>query len=105
MLDSSLVETEQSHTQSFSTSHGGLEEDKEQPMTSTPTSGSKDCKAQVASAMGVFGGGIFIGCCYAVLPIRRCAGDGSLIFLLCRHFRSHCTLSATIFLNLKGQVS
>ncbi|XP_036182114.1 CD44 antigen isoform X27 [Myotis myotis] len=33
--------TKQSHTQSFSTSHGGLEEDKGQPMTSTPTS-SKD---------------------------------------------------------------
>ncbi|XP_036182135.1 CD44 antigen isoform X46 [Myotis myotis] len=34
-------DTKQSHTQSFSTSHGGLEEDKGQPMTSTPTS-SKD---------------------------------------------------------------
>ncbi|XP_036182132.1 CD44 antigen isoform X44 [Myotis myotis] len=31
-------DTKQSHTQSFSTSHGGLEEDKGQPMTSTPTS-------------------------------------------------------------------
>ncbi|KAM7086984.1 CD44 antigen isoform 7-T8 [Molossus nigricans] len=35
------VTTQQSHTQSFSTAHGGLEEDKDQPMTSTPTS-SKD---------------------------------------------------------------
>nr|XP_008538464.1 PREDICTED: CD44 antigen isoform X4 [Equus przewalskii] len=33
--------TQQSHTQSFSTSHGGLEEDKDHPMTSTPSS-SKD---------------------------------------------------------------
>ncbi|XP_014393664.1 PREDICTED: CD44 antigen isoform X9 [Myotis brandtii] len=33
--------TQQSHTQSFSTSHGGFEEDKDQPMMSTPTS-SKD---------------------------------------------------------------
>nr|XP_044606162.1 CD44 antigen isoform X18 [Equus asinus] len=33
--------TKQSHTQSFSTSHGGLEEDKDHPMTSTPSS-SKD---------------------------------------------------------------
>lgn len=54
MLDSSLIETEQSHTQSFSTSHGGLEEDKDQSMMSTPTSSSKDGKAQVASVMGVF---------------------------------------------------
>ncbi|XP_014393659.1 PREDICTED: CD44 antigen isoform X4 [Myotis brandtii] len=30
--------TQQSHTQSFSTSHGGFEEDKDQPMMSTPTS-------------------------------------------------------------------
>ncbi|XP_014301593.2 CD44 antigen, partial [Myotis lucifugus] len=29
--------TQQSHTQSFSTSHGGFEEDKDQPMMSTPT--------------------------------------------------------------------
>ncbi|XP_036182128.1 CD44 antigen isoform X40 [Myotis myotis] len=36
-----ISSTKQSHTQSFSTSHGGLEEDKGQPMTSTPTS-SKD---------------------------------------------------------------
>ncbi|XP_059565660.1 CD44 antigen isoform X11 [Myotis daubentonii] len=35
------VTTQQSHTQSFSTSHGGLEEDKDHPMKSTPTS-SKD---------------------------------------------------------------
>ncbi|XP_059565685.1 CD44 antigen isoform X34 [Myotis daubentonii] len=34
-------DTKQSHTQSFSTSHGGLEEDKDHPMKSTPTS-SKD---------------------------------------------------------------
>ncbi|XP_036182125.1 CD44 antigen isoform X37 [Myotis myotis] len=33
-----ISSTKQSHTQSFSTSHGGLEEDKGQPMTSTPTS-------------------------------------------------------------------
>ncbi|XP_073760868.1 CD44 antigen isoform X3 [Callorhinus ursinus] len=32
---------EQSHTQSFSTSHGGLEEDKHHPMTSTPTSSNR----------------------------------------------------------------
>ncbi|XP_044775434.1 CD44 antigen isoform X6 [Neomonachus schauinslandi] len=32
---------EQSHTQSFSTSHGGLEEDKDHPMTSTPTSSNR----------------------------------------------------------------
>ncbi|XP_061057577.1 CD44 antigen isoform X16 [Eubalaena glacialis] len=35
------VTTQQSDTQSFSTSHGGLEEDKDHPMTATPTS-SKD---------------------------------------------------------------
>ncbi|XP_036182112.1 CD44 antigen isoform X25 [Myotis myotis] len=35
------VTTQQSHTQSFSTSHGGLEEDKGQPMTSTPTSSNR----------------------------------------------------------------
>ncbi|XP_045871072.1 CD44 antigen isoform X6 [Meles meles] len=34
--------TKQSQTQSFSTSHGGLEEDKDQPVTSAPTSSSKD---------------------------------------------------------------
>ncbi|XP_036182130.1 CD44 antigen isoform X42 [Myotis myotis] len=34
-------DTKQSHTQSFSTSHGGLEEDKGQPMTSTPTSSNR----------------------------------------------------------------
>ncbi|XP_036715247.1 CD44 antigen isoform X3 [Balaenoptera musculus] len=32
------VTTQQSDTQSFSTSHGGLEEDKDHPMTATPTS-------------------------------------------------------------------
>ncbi|XP_077914336.1 CD44 antigen isoform X9 [Halichoerus grypus] len=32
---------EQSHTQSFSTSHGGLEEDKDHSMTSTPTSSNR----------------------------------------------------------------
>ncbi|XP_077914338.1 CD44 antigen isoform X12 [Halichoerus grypus] len=37
---------EQSHTQSFSTSHGGLEEDKDHSMTSTPTS-SKDQDSSV----------------------------------------------------------
>lgn len=52
-LDSSLLETEQSHTQSFSTSHGGLEEEKEQPVTSAATSSSKDGEARVASAVGV----------------------------------------------------
>ncbi|XP_059565678.1 CD44 antigen isoform X28 [Myotis daubentonii] len=36
-----ISSTKQSHTQSFSTSHGGLEEDKDHPMKSTPTS-SKD---------------------------------------------------------------
>ncbi|XP_015414493.1 PREDICTED: CD44 antigen [Myotis davidii] len=35
------VTTQQSHTQSFSTSHGGLEEDKGQPMMSTPTSSNR----------------------------------------------------------------
>ncbi|XP_021541045.1 CD44 antigen isoform X8 [Neomonachus schauinslandi] len=40
------VTTQQSHTQSFSTSHGGLEEDKDHPMTSTPTS-SKDQDSSV----------------------------------------------------------
>ncbi|XP_036113614.1 CD44 antigen isoform X9 [Molossus molossus] len=34
--------TKQSHTQSFSTAHGGLEEDKDQPMTSTPTSSNRN---------------------------------------------------------------
>ncbi|KAM8815998.1 CD44 antigen isoform 3-T3 [Rhynchonycteris naso] len=34
--------TKQSHTQSFSTSHGGLEEDKDQPMTSTPASSNRN---------------------------------------------------------------
>ncbi|XP_045433766.1 CD44 antigen isoform X5 [Pipistrellus kuhlii] len=33
--------TQQSHTQSFSTSHGGLEEDKDQSMMSTPTSSNR----------------------------------------------------------------
>ncbi|XP_014393666.1 PREDICTED: CD44 antigen isoform X11 [Myotis brandtii] len=33
--------TQQSHTQSFSTSHGGFEEDKDQPMMSTPTSSNR----------------------------------------------------------------
>ncbi|KAM5318927.1 CD44 antigen isoform 4-T4 [Glossophaga mutica] len=36
--ESLSMTTQQSHTQSFSPSHGGLEEDKEQPMTSTATS-------------------------------------------------------------------
>ncbi|XP_045871074.1 CD44 antigen isoform X8 [Meles meles] len=36
------VTAQQSQTQSFSTSHGGLEEDKDQPVTSAPTSSSKD---------------------------------------------------------------
>ncbi|CAK6449509.1 unnamed protein product [Pipistrellus nathusii] len=35
------VTTQQSHTQSFSTSHGGLEEDKDQSMMSTPTSSNR----------------------------------------------------------------
>ncbi|XP_059565663.1 CD44 antigen isoform X14 [Myotis daubentonii] len=35
------VTTQQSHTQSFSTSHGGLEEDKDHPMKSTPTSSNR----------------------------------------------------------------
>lgn len=39
-----------------------------------------------------------------LLLIRRCAGDGSLIFLLCRPLRSCCTLSANYFLSLKGWV-
>nr|XP_044606159.1 CD44 antigen isoform X13 [Equus asinus] len=34
--------TKQSHTQSFSTSHGGLEEDKDHPMTSTPSSSNRN---------------------------------------------------------------
>ncbi|XP_058544604.1 CD44 antigen isoform X7 [Neofelis nebulosa] len=36
------VTTQQSKTQSFSTSHGDWEEDKDHPVTSTPTSSSKD---------------------------------------------------------------
>lgn len=52
ILDSSLIETEQSDTHSFSPSHGGLEEDKGHSTTATPTSISKDCKAHVASAIG-----------------------------------------------------
>ncbi|XP_047546852.1 CD44 antigen isoform X1 [Lutra lutra] len=36
------VTAQQSQTQSFSTSHGGLEEDKDQPVTSASTSSSKD---------------------------------------------------------------
>ncbi|XP_016061700.1 PREDICTED: CD44 antigen isoform X2 [Miniopterus natalensis] len=40
--ESLSMTTQQSHTQSFSTSHGDLEEDKDQPVTSTPTSSSKD---------------------------------------------------------------
>ncbi|XP_036984122.2 CD44 antigen isoform X3 [Artibeus jamaicensis] len=40
--ESLSMTTQQSHTQSFSTSHGGLEEDKEQPMTSTAPSSSED---------------------------------------------------------------
>lgn len=51
MLDSSLLETEQSKTQSFSTSHGDWEEDKDHPVTSTPTASSKDGKAQLAPAL------------------------------------------------------
>jgi hypothetical protein len=48
-LDSSLIETEQSHSQSFSTSQGEMEEDKEHPTTSTLPSSSKNYKAQLAS--------------------------------------------------------
>ncbi|XP_066107362.1 CD44 antigen isoform X1 [Saccopteryx bilineata] len=36
------VTTQQSHTQSFSTSYGGLEEDKDQPMTSAPASSNRN---------------------------------------------------------------
>ncbi|XP_057604195.1 CD44 antigen isoform X5 [Hippopotamus amphibius kiboko] len=36
------VTTQQSDTQSFSTSHGGLEEEKDQPMTATPTSSNRN---------------------------------------------------------------
>nr|XP_058925919.1 CD44 antigen isoform X1 [Kogia breviceps] len=36
------VTTQQSGTQSFSTSHGGLEEDKDHPMTATPTSSNRN---------------------------------------------------------------
>ncbi|XP_036715244.1 CD44 antigen isoform X1 [Balaenoptera musculus] len=36
------VTTQQSDTQSFSTSHGGLEEDKDHPMTATPTSSNRN---------------------------------------------------------------
>ncbi|XP_036896397.1 CD44 antigen isoform X7 [Sturnira hondurensis] len=42
--DSLAVTTQQSHTQSFSTSRGGLEEDKEQPLTSTAPSSSEDAR-------------------------------------------------------------
>lgn len=45
MLDSSLIETEQSHTQIFSTSHGGLAEDKDYAVTSTSASSREDGKA------------------------------------------------------------
>ncbi|XP_012505068.1 PREDICTED: CD44 antigen isoform X3 [Propithecus coquereli] len=34
--------TQQSHSQSFSTSHGGLEEDKDHPTTSSPTSSNRN---------------------------------------------------------------
>ncbi|XP_053780180.1 CD44 antigen isoform X10 [Desmodus rotundus] len=40
--ESHSVTTQQSHTQSFSTSHGGLEEDKEQAVTSAPTSSTRN---------------------------------------------------------------
>ncbi|KAJ8795972.1 hypothetical protein J1605_002734 [Eschrichtius robustus] len=36
------VTTQRSDTQSFSTSHGGLEEDKDHPMTATPTSSNRN---------------------------------------------------------------
>ncbi|XP_058995652.1 CD44 antigen isoform X8 [Mustela lutreola] len=42
LLQTTTRMTEQSQTHSFSTSHGGLEEDKDQPVTSAPTSSSKD---------------------------------------------------------------
>lgn len=45
MLDSSLIETEQSDTQIFSTSHGGLAEDKDYAVTSTSASSREDGKA------------------------------------------------------------
>lgn len=51
ILDSSLIETEQSDTHSFSPSHGGLEEDQGHSTTAAPTSISKNCKAHVASAI------------------------------------------------------
>ncbi|XP_054441889.1 CD44 antigen isoform X2 [Pteronotus mesoamericanus] len=40
--ESLSMTTQQSHTQSFSTSHGVLEEDKDQPITSTPTSSTRN---------------------------------------------------------------
>lgn len=41
MMNLFLIETEQNPAQSFSTSHSGLE-DEDHPMTSAPTSSSKD---------------------------------------------------------------
>ncbi|XP_012505069.1 PREDICTED: CD44 antigen isoform X4 [Propithecus coquereli] len=43
--------TQQSHSQSFSTSHGGLEEDKDHPTTSSPTS-SRDQDPSMDSGWG-----------------------------------------------------
>lgn len=105
ILDSSLIETEQSATQSFSTSRGGLEEDKDHPMTATPTSSSKDWKAQVASAIDkqVNALWVLLQCLWwRCLSWLLCscpwseavAGDGSWSFLLCRSLRSHCILNA-----------
>ncbi|XP_058995658.1 CD44 antigen isoform X9 [Mustela lutreola] len=41
LLQTTTRMTEQSQTHSFSTSHGGLEEDKDQPVTSAPTSSNR----------------------------------------------------------------
>lgn len=47
-----LIETEQNPAQSFSTSHSGLE-DEDHPMTSAPTSSSKDYKTQLVLALAI----------------------------------------------------
>lgn len=47
-----LIETEQNPAQSFSTSHSGLE-DEDHPMTSAPTSSSKDYKTQLVLAFAI----------------------------------------------------
>lgn len=98
-LASSLIETEHSHSQSFSTSHGELEEDKEQTTISPVTSSSKDYNAQLASAIDkhAFSMSLVEGLQLAVvillLLIKRCIWWWSLNSLLCRPLRSHCSFN------------